>query len=70
MLDDTPFVAAKPLAVLPDQQDAIEPLALAEQRYIENALALCNGNMQLAARKLGISPSTIYRKRDGWQQPG
>ncbi len=70
VLDDTPFVAAKPLAVLPDQQDAIEPLALAEQRYIENALALCNGNMQLAARKLGISPSTIYRKRDGWQQPG
>jgi len=37
-----------------------------ERRYIEHAIALHDGNIQLAARKLGISPSTIYRKKEGW----
>jgi two-component system repressor protein LuxO len=46
----------------------VEPLALAERRYIENAIAVCGGNLQLAARRLGISPSTIYRKKEGWAQ--
>ncbi|MGI4955742.1 MAG: helix-turn-helix domain-containing protein [Janthinobacterium lividum] len=66
-----PLAAAAPLASLPrlpDGADMIEPLALAEQRYIENAIALCDGNLQLAARKLGISPSTIYRKKEIWEK--
>jgi len=58
--------AAPALAALPAAADAIEPLAVAERAYIENAIALCGGNLQLAARRLGISPSTIYRKKEGW----
>jgi len=71
----TPGAAAAPLATtfaslprLPAGADMIEPLAAAEQRYIENAITLCDGNLQLAARKLGISPSTIYRKKEIWER--
>jgi len=46
--------------------DAIEPLAVAERRYIEQAIELCGGNIHWASRQLGISPSTIYRKKEGW----
>ena len=58
----TPAPAAGP----PASADSIEPLAVAERRYIEHAIALCGDNVQLAARKLGISPSTIYRKKESW----
>jgi DNA-binding NtrC family response regulator len=47
---------------------AIEPLAKIERGYIERAIALCDGNLQLAARKLKISPSTIYRKKEAWEK--
>ena len=50
----------------PHDASAIEPLAEVERNHIERAIALCGGNLQLAARKLKISPSTIYRKREGW----
>lgn len=53
-------------STMPAGQETIEPLAAAERRYIERAIALCGGNLQLAARKLGISPSTIYRKKELW----
>ncbi len=53
---------------LPADPEAIDTLAVVEQRYIEHAIAVCNGNLQLAARKLGISPSTIYRKKEAWGQ--
>ncbi len=65
----TPAEAAPPLPRahrLPADPESIDPLALVEQRYIENAIAVCHGNLQLAARKLGISPSTIYRKKEAW----
>ena len=58
--------AAPSFSALPSGADAIAPLAVAERAYIENAIALCGGNLQLAARRLGISPSTIYRKKEGW----
>jgi two-component system repressor protein LuxO len=45
---------------------AIEPLWVQEQRIIEEAIAACEGNTARAAAALGISPSTIYRKRQGW----
>ena len=45
---------------LPTTVDAIEPLTVAERRYIEHAIAVCGGNLQLASRKLKISASTIY----------
>jgi two-component system, repressor protein LuxO len=60
--------AASPAAGLdrPTYAAGIVPLADMERRYIEHAIDLYDGNIQLAARKLGISPSTIYRKKEGW----
>jgi two-component system repressor protein LuxO len=49
--------------------DAILPLAEMERRYIEDAIQRCAGNTQAADRALGISPSTIYRKQEGWKRP-
>jgi two-component system repressor protein LuxO len=46
----------------------IMPLADMERAYVERAIALCDGNIQLAARRLGISASTIYRKKEGWER--
>jgi DNA-binding NtrC family response regulator len=46
--------------------ESIEPLAIAERHYIEQAIELCGGNIHWAARQLGISPSTIYRKKEAW----
>ena len=46
----------------------IKPLWLEEKNIIERAILLCNGNINLAAVYLDISPSTIYRKRLGWKE--
>ncbi len=46
----------------------IRPFWLEEKEIIERAIAICNGNIVVAAVRLGISPSTIYRKRLGWQK--
>jgi two-component system repressor protein LuxO len=46
--------------------DAILPYWREEQRIIEQALAAFDGNISRAAAALEISPSTIYRKRQGW----
>jgi two-component system repressor protein LuxO len=51
---------------VPQAVEQIEPLALSEKRAIERAIAICGGNIQLAARRLAISPSTIYRKKESW----
>ncbi len=42
------------------------PLQTLERLAIEDALAETNGNVQEAARILGVAPSTIYRKRQVW----
>jgi len=44
----------------------IMTLADMERQYIERVINLCDGNIQAAARLLGISASTIYRKRENW----
>jgi DNA-binding NtrC family response regulator len=44
----------------------IKPLAEIERNVIENAIALCGGNIPKAARYLDVSPSTIYRKKQSW----
>jgi len=44
----------------------IKPLAQVERETIENAIELCEGNVPKAAVLLGVSPSTIYRKRLVW----
>jgi two-component system repressor protein LuxO len=44
----------------------IRPLADIEREAIERAVELCDGNIPKAAAHLGISPSTLYRKRAAW----
>jgi two-component system repressor protein LuxO len=41
-----------------------------ERLVIEAAIDTENGSLPAAARTLGVSPSTLYRKRERWQQPG
>ncbi len=59
---------AAPPADLPVASSGIMKLADMERQYTERAIELCGGNIQLAARRLGISSSTIYRKKQGWDE--
>jgi len=45
----------------------IRPMAVVEQETIESAIKHCGGNIVQAAGLLGMSPSTIYRKRLSWE---
>jgi DNA-binding NtrC family response regulator len=45
----------------------IRPLWQVEKDVIEEAIRICQGNIPRAATHLGISASTIYRKRMSWQ---
>ncbi len=47
---------------------SIRPLAEVEREVIEHAISLCDGNVAKAAAHLGISASTIYRKRLSWEE--
>ncbi len=44
----------------------IKPLAEVEREAIETAINTCSGNIPQAAAMLGVSPSTIYRKKQNW----
>ncbi len=46
--------------------ESIRPLADVERDTIERAISLCGGNIPKAAIHLGISASTIYRKKQTW----
>ena len=46
----------------------VRPLWLVEKEAIEQAIASCDGNIPKAAALLEISPSTIYRKKQGWEE--
>jgi two-component system repressor protein LuxO len=39
-----------------------------ERIAIENAIDQAGGSLPLAARMLGVSPSTLYRKRERWAE--
>jgi two-component system, repressor protein LuxO len=80
LADGMPVRVVAPPAVLPavppawqqpapaaEDQDILK-LAEMERLYVERAIRLCDGNIQLAARRLGISASTIYRKKEAWDQ--
>jgi len=47
-------------------QDGIRPLRDIEKEAIEHAIAHFGDNIPQAAAALGVSPSTIYRKRQTW----
>lgn len=51
-----------------ERRQPILPMWQQEQRIIEEAIASFGGNVSLAAAALKISPSTIYRKRQGWSE--
>ena len=60
---------------LAEQQDhplptshGISPLWLVEKLAIEQAISYCQGNVPQAAALLEVSPSTIYRKKQSWEQ--
>ncbi|MGB0498236.1 MAG: sigma-54-dependent transcriptional regulator [Rubricella sp.] len=44
------------------------PLAEVERRFIEATIASVNGSLPRAAALLGVSPSTLYRKREAWDR--
>ena len=58
--------AADPLAATlsPQGEDEIPDLRALEERHIRRVLRLAGGNKSRAARLLGISRRTLYRKRD------
>ncbi|MDO6563783.1 sigma-54 dependent transcriptional regulator [Amphritea sp. 1_MG-2023] len=65
---DAPPVDPDARASRTRESDTIEPLWLAEKRIIERAIAQCQGNVPRAAAFLEISASTIYRKKQQWEQ--
>ena len=46
----------------------IRPLWLVEKAAIEEAIALCGGNIPRAAALLEVNPSTIYRRKAEWEK--
>lgn len=51
-----------------DREENVQNMTLDEiERFaIDRAIARANGSLPVAARSLGISPSTLYRKRERW----
>ena len=48
--------------------NTIRPLWQVEKQAIEEAVEICGGIVLQAAARLGISDSTIYRKRRAWKR--
>lgn len=55
---------------IPQSIEDIRPLWQIEMEAIERAIELCSGNVTHAAKLLGVSPSTIYRKKPNWKHQG
>jgi len=55
-----------PVGAGAESSEHIRPLADIEREAIERAVSLCGGNIPKAAALLGVSPSTIYRKKQAW----
>jgi len=54
-------------SITSDAVSPIQPLADVEKNTIEQAINFCDGNIPKAAALLDVSPSTIYRKIQGWE---
>lgn len=57
------------LALGYEKRSEIEPLTVVEERAIRQALELLQGNQSLAAKRLGISRSTLWRKMNEYGIP-
>ncbi len=55
-------------ALKPSNAAELRSLDEMEREIIEHAIGLCGGNVPRAASHLGISASTIYRKRQTWEE--
>jgi two-component system repressor protein LuxO len=55
-------------AAAPRPRAGIRTLAEIEREAIEAAIVAFGGNVAQAAAALGVSPSTLYRKRMGWEK--
>ena len=63
------IAAAMPVAPTLDLEAVLgRPLAEVERLVIEATLARFNGSVPKAARVLDLSPSTLYRKIEGWSK--
>jgi two-component system repressor protein LuxO len=62
---ETPLAAGNSIGGATSQQ-VIRPLREIEREAIEQAVAHFGDNIPMAAAALGVSPSTIYRKRQTW----
>jgi two-component system, repressor protein LuxO len=70
-LNPSPVAAPETLVSAPVNNDSsIRPLAVVERDAILQAIAACRGNIPQASRLLEVSPSTLYRKLQGWQEQG
>jgi two-component system repressor protein LuxO len=56
------------LISLPVDMESIRPLWEIEKQVIERVIELCGGSVPKAATLLEVSPSTLYRKRQGWTE--
>ena len=62
-------VAGEPrVAAGKPDQGPIRPLVDVERDTIEEAIRICGGNVPKAAASLGVSASTLYRKRTSWEE--
>jgi DNA-binding NtrC family response regulator len=50
------------------EANSIRPLWEIEKDAIERAIELCEGSVAKAAALLQVSPSTLYRKRQNWEE--
>lgn len=51
-----------------DTSSLLASLADIERKAIEDRIAVFDGSIPRAADSLGVSPSTIYRKKDAWEK--
>lgn len=61
-----PMAATPPDGIV--STSIIEPLETVERRVIERAIELCGGKVRLAAKRLEVNPSTLYRKLKDWSE--
>ncbi|WP_394239680.1 sigma 54-interacting transcriptional regulator [Vibrio astriarenae] len=69
-VDEAPQASpVEPVAVSsPPQPQEIRPMWQVEREAIQNAIEFCDGNVLNAAVLLDLSPSTVYRKKQQWEQ--
>ncbi|MCM2679548.1 sigma-54-dependent transcriptional regulator [Echinimonas agarilytica] len=62
------FEAVEMSVVETEEVVPLQPLWITEKQAIERAIEHCGGNIPKAAELLEVSPSTIYRKKQSWEE--